>query len=190
MNKTRYALLSLCLLSVAWGCSDPETKEKKPAVNNSQPYPTLGERPLPTQGPPDDMGTKPTLEQDQGQALDLSSPQEDMDSFCCPVTFAIADNNATKDELQVRLVGASFPLNQGLELSYADGVWSVATCVVPQYSGEYTYVFAYEVDGEIEEVVTFNPYAPLAEAQGSSNVWLTSDSCEDSSPALHAVTSQ
>lgn len=191
MNKTLCALLSLALLGGAWGCSDDESNGKKPVAPDALEYPMLGERPLPTLGPPDDMGSKPPLSSDQGEGFDLSSPQEDMDSFCCPVTFAIADNNGTADELQVRLVGASSPLNEGLTLSYADGVWSVATCVVPQYSGSYSYVFAYEVDGEIEEVVALNPHAPRDSTQdNSSNTWLTSDSCEDSSPALHAVTSK
>lgn len=191
MNKTLCTLLSLALLSGAWGCSDDENNGKKPAAPEELEYPMLGERPLPTLGPPDDMGSKPLPPSDQGEGFDLSSPQEDMDSFCCPVTFAIADNNDTKDELQVRLVGASYPLNESLELSYADGVWSVATCVVPQYSGAYSYVFAYEVDGEIEEVVTFNPNAPRDSTQdNSSNIWLTSEACEDSSIELHAVTSK
>ena len=147
----------------------------------------MGERPLPAFGPPDDAGDKDGFDVYVFDELDANdAPLPDAPS-CCPVTFAIADPDGELDESYVMLVGDEAPLRQGLLLRFSEGTWSVDACVPSDHTGSYSYVFAYEVDGELDEVVTHNPDAPSG--NGTDNVWLTADSCEESQVGQHASTS-
>ena len=173
--------VSLCM---SWACSgEPEPDQ----TNEEYTPPTLGERTLPPLGPPADAGDKPEFDAGVFDQPDANSLVTDDVDTCCTLTFAIADDNGMEDELGVRLVGTSFPLSQGLALTYADGVWSAEACIPPEYSGEYVYVFTREFEGEPDDTVVHNPYAPSNEA--SQNIWLTAETCDEAGLDLHSVTS-
>ena len=179
MKTLEIALVAALLLACA--CSgEPE--------QGDDPYttPTLGERPLPSVGRPDDVGSLPILDAGAPEEYDLSTLEYDVDPGCCNVTFAIAGDDAAGASW-VQLIGSATPLADGLLLTLDDGTWSVRACVPSNYVGTYTYVVGREVDGELEEEVTHNPHAPSND--DVDNLWLTADTCEQNTLDLHAQTS-
>lgn len=168
-------------LALTSACSGEPEPEEDPYTT-----PTLGERPLPSSGRPDDVGSRPVLDAGRVEEYDLSSPEYDADPGCCPVTFAIAEGDAAGASW-VQLIGSAPPLADGLLLTLDEGTWSAESCVPSSYVGTYTYVIGREVDGELEEEVTLNPHAPSND--GVDNLWLTSDTCDQNSIDLHAQTS-
>ena len=179
----------LLLSAFAWtACSG----EPEPAQEDAGEYvpPTLGERSLDPRGSLDDVGVADDLDLDAAlPEIDASAPSA-MDDFetCCTLTFALPDEDGVGDELYVQLVGSGSPLSDGLAMTFADGVWSVEACVPPDFVGTYSYVVGREVDGEVSEDVTINPFAPSE--NGVDNLWLTADSCDDASLDLHSLTSE
>lgn len=189
--KTTLCMMSLALLfSMGCGRGEDEPPEETPEPMGP---PVLGERPIMVYGAPEDEGENngTTVSEYPRDEPDFGSTNEadQGPGFCCPTTFAITDPDGTDDELSVVLSGNAYPLNENLALSYSNGIWSVETCVSPEYNGTYSYLFSKELDGEVSTNLVVNEYAPTkGRGKGIYNVWLTSEDCEGSRVELHART--
>lgn len=183
--------VTLLLLLALAACGRNGEDENNSTTETTPAPPVLGERPVMVYGVSEDEGNQTTISEYPYEEEDLGNGGSETDmEFCCEVTFAIADPDGMEDEVSVRLVGDSYPLNEGIEMTFADGVWSVDSCVVPEYNGTYVYIFTREVEGEFIEEVHYNPYAPrTGQDEFAENLWTSADTCEESMVEQHAITS-
>lgn len=175
---------------------DPDNKGTTGDPNQPVEPPPIAERPLQPQGGPGDDETfeepdysKVMTEEEKPNPGAVSDGEE---LACCELTFAVADQDGEDNESYAMIVGDSEPLSQdGVALTYNDGVWSVSLCVPSNYGGTYHYAFGTMTgeDGDVFEYTTINPLAPNSTEAGEPvNTWPAADSCDAIDLAAHSQT--
>ena len=125
-QRVKFAAAAAALIAAS-ACSNTPDDEQTSMPDAVAP-PDTPTRSLPTKGgPPEDVGPR---EFDALLPERRDVEDQDVEQECCEVRFAVADPNELEDEEEGRLRGSLDPLDgeEGVELTYADGVWS-ATAV-------------------------------------------------------------